>query len=307
MPTELERQAFSIKLQRDPTFWACYPHPRFPTISITGEGCAMDCKHCGRHYLQQMISCTTPKVLRETCAKLSSDGARGVLLSGGYNSEGYVPFEPFLDAIEQVKRETGLFLNVHTGLAPSSLARGLGRAGVDMASVDLIGADETIEQVLGIQRTTKDYKQTLKLLVKSIPRVVPHICIGLHGGEVRGESRALEIAADINIAAIVFLALIPTKGTVFESVQTPAPPVVGKLIAEARLKFPDVPLALGCMRPKSRGRVETELQALRFGVNRIEVPSAEAIRAAERMGLGVKKLNACCAVPAEGSFVSNMR
>ncbi len=307
MITKIQRRAFSMKLEHNPTFFSCYPHPKFPTISITGDECALNCKHCGRRYLQHMISCQTPDVLHKTCLELAMNGAHGALLSGGYNGEGYVPFEPFLGAIERVKRETGLFLNVHTGLAPPSLVRELGRGGVDMASVDLIGADETIKHVLGIQRTTKDYERTLKALEKSIPRIVPHICIGLHGGEVKGEFRALEMAAATDIAALVFLVLAPTKGTAFEGVEAPVPPVVGELIAEARLKFPEIPLILGCMRPRSGERVETELQALRSGVDRIEVPSVETIRAAERMGLEVKRLDACCAVPAEGEFVSNMR
>lgn len=307
MATKIQRRAFSIKLKHDPTFWACYPHPRFPTLSITGGKCVLNCKHCGGHYLKHMLSCSSPSVLFSTCLNLAANGARGVLLSGGYNEEGWVPLEGFIDTIASVKRETGLFFNVHTGLVPPSLAKELGKAGVDMASVDLIGANETIEHVLGIQRTTKDYEQTLKVLVGSIPRVVPHICIGLHGGQIKGEFRALEMAADIDIAALVFLSLIPTKGTAFEDVEAPTPPVVGELIAEARLNFPKIPLTLGCMRPRSEGRIETELQALKSGVDRIEVPSAETIRAAEKMGLEVKRLDACCAVPAEGKFVSSVK
>lgn len=307
MTTEIQRRAFSIKFKRDSAFYACYPHPKFPTISITGGECALNCKHCNHRYLRHMISCLTPGVLFGTCSQLATNGSRGVLLSGGYNSRGYVPFEPFLDAIGRAKRETGLFFNLHTGLVPPSLARELGEAGVDMVSVDLIGADETIKHVLGIQRTTRDYERTLKVLAKSIPRVVPHVCIGLHGGEVKGEFRALEMAAAADIAALVFLVLIPTKGTAFEGVEAPAPAVVGKLIAEARLKFPEIPLTLGCMRPRSGERVETELQALRSGVDRIEVPSAGTIRAAERMGLKVKRLDACCAVPAKGAFISGTK
>lgn len=292
-------QAFTVKLRRDSTFYACYPHPHFPTISITGDECAFNCKHCNHRYLRHMLPCLTPDVLFRTCSELASNGVSGVLLSGGYNEEGWIPLKEFIDTIANVKRGTGLFLNVHTGLVPPWLARELGRAGVEMASVDLIGSDKTIEYVLGIRRTTKDYKRTLKALEKSIPHVVPHLCIGLHGGEIRGEFDALEIAADIDIAGLVFLVLIPTPNTAFEGFKAPAPHVVGKLIAEARLKFPEIPLALGCMRPRSKGRVETEIQALRSGVDRIEVPSAETIKAAEKMGLKVKRLNACCAVPVE--------
>ncbi len=107
------------------------------------------------------------------------------------------------------------------------------------------------------------------------------------------------MAAGIDIAALVFLVLIPTKGTAFEGVKALAPSVVGELIAEARLKFPEIPLTLGCMRPKAADRVELELQAISSGIDRMEIPSAKAIEAAQNTGLRVRKLDACCAVPNE--------
>lgn len=299
MATKIQHRAFSIKLKHDPTFWACYPHPRFPALSITGGECVLNCKHCGGHYLKHMLSCSSPSVLFRTCLNLAANGARGVLLSGGYNEEGYVPFEPFLDAIERVKRETGVFLNIHTGLVPGWLARELGRAGVDMASVDVIGSDETIKLVLGLKRTTRDYKQALRDLSLAIPHVVPHICIGLHAGELKGEREAIEIAARAKISALVFLIIIPTAGTSFQNVSPPEPATVGELIAEARLRAPDRTLALGCMRPRDARRVELELQALRSGIDRVEIPSERTLEAARSMGLSVERLDACCAVPSE--------
>jgi len=296
MSEELEK-AFSVKLNRDRTFFACYPHPRFPTISITGKECALNCGHCGRRYLEHMRLCPTPDVLFTTCSRLASKGARGVLISGGYNREGYVPFEGFIDAIGQVKRETGLFINIHTGLMPAWLSRELGRAGVDMASVDLIGSDETIELVLGIEKTTRDYGRVLKELKRVVPHVVPHICIGLHEGKIGGEARALEIAAKIQPAALVFLVLVPTAGTPFEKISPPSPSEVGELITDARSKFPEATLALGCMRPRGDKRAEFELQAIRAGVDRIEIPSEQTIEAARKLGLDVRRLEACCAVP----------
>lgn len=257
----------------------------------------MNCKHCGRRYLRQMVSCQTPDVLRKTCLELASNGARGVLISGGYNSEGYVPFEPFVDAVRRVKEETGLFISIHPGLMPSRLARELGEAGVDAADFDLIGNDETAELVLGIRKGVEDYRRALRDLTREIPHVAPHICVGLHSGEIKGERKALEMAAEADASTLVFLVLIPTLGTQFERVRPPSPAAVGELVAEARLKFPEATLALGCMRPRGDGRVETELQALRAGVDRIELPSAETLEKARAMGLEVKKLDACCAVP----------
>lgn len=299
MTDELQSRAFSVKFKRDPTFFACYPHPRFPVLSITGRKCALNCKHCGRRYLEHMRPCLTPDTLFTTCAELAANGARGLLISGGYNNEGYVPFEPFLDAIERVKRETGLFINAHTGLVPSWLARELGRAGIDLADFDLIGDDETIKLVLGIDRTVEDYRNSMKALKRSLPYVVPHICVGLHAGEIRGELKALEVAAEINPQSLVMLVLLPTSGTGFEHVAGPSPEAVGETIAEARLKLPETMLALGCMRPRDSRRVEFEFQALSSGIDRVELPSEQTLEAARRIGLNVRKLDMCCAVPDE--------
>ncbi len=295
----IQREAFLAKARRDPTFYCCYPHPNFPTISITGDSCSLSCKHCSRHYLRSMVPCTTPDALFSTCLDLASNGARGVLLSGGYNSDGYISFEPFLDAIERVKRETGLFISAHTGLVPSWLARELGHAGVDLADFDLVGSDETIKLVLGVDRTAEDYRSSLHALNRHVPHVVPHICIGLHAGEVKGEREALQIAAEIEPKELVLLVLVPTIGTEFERVFGPSPAVVGELVADARLRFPMAMLALGCMRPRDARRDEIELQALRSGIDRIEIPGERTIEAARAMGLNVKYLHSCCAVPEE--------
>jgi uncharacterized radical SAM superfamily protein len=296
---KFQEQALKTKLAKDSNFYACYPHPRFPTISITGDSCALRCKHCNGHYLKHMIHSSTPDVLRKTCFKLASGGARGVLISGGYNEDGYVPFEPFLDAIEQVKQETGLFISAHTGLMPSWLVREIGKVRIDLADFDLIGDDETIEKVLGVERRVGDYRQTLIELGKWLPHVVPHICVGLHAGELRGELAALDIVANLNLSTLVLLVLSPTIGTKFEGVSRPAPSVIGEVIARARLRLPNATLALGCMRPRGIERGEIELQALRSGIDRVEIPERRTIEAARAVGLNVKRLDACCAVPIE--------
>ena len=287
----------SMKFKQDLTFYACYPHPKFPVLSMTGGACALKCRHCGRRYLEHMLPCLTPDALYTMCVGLAENGARGVLLSGGYNTEGYVPFEPFLDAIERVKRETGLFISAHTGLTPGWLARELGRAGVDQADFDLIGDDETIELALGIDRTVEDYARAMNALKRSLPHVAPHICVGLHGGEVRGERKALELAAEIRPHVLVILVLTPTPGTGFEHVSGPSPDAVGDIVRMARAMLPKTRLALGCMRPRDARRTEFELQALLSGIDRIELPSERTLEAARKIGLEVRRLDMCCAVP----------
>jgi len=303
MPAKNEQMAPSTGRNRE--FFACYPHPSFPTISITGDKCAFCCKHCGRRYLKNMISCTTPEALRDECLRLSSNGVRGVLLSGGYNKEGYVPFEPFLDAIKSVKSETGMFISAHTGLVSESLAKDLGKAGVDLADFDLIGDDSTIELVLGVRKKVEDYQRSMKALKRYVKYVVPHICVGLHAGEVRGEFRALEMASEIKPPLVVLLVLTPTAGTEFEKSLAPSVDDFRRVAAEARLRFPEAQLSLGCMRPRDSGRLGMELAALQAGFDRIELPAEQTLEAARDMGLEVKKLRACCAVPED--VIANLK
>lgn len=290
-------QALSIKFGRSKTLWVSHPHPRYPTISITGRRCDLNCAHCEGRYLEDMISVKNPGELYGTCSRLASNGSRGVLLSGGYNTEVYVSFESFVNPIHKIKKETDLFVSIHSGLMPPELVTQLADAGVDAVDFDLIGDAETIKLVLGIRKTPEDYGRTLENLVSEIPHVAPHICLGLHKGELRGEWRALELARKADISALVFLIMNPTPGTPFEKVKPPTPNEVGEFIAEARVKFPNIPLALGCMRPRGEKRSEYEIQALRAGVDRIELPTPETLEAARELGLESRKLEACCAVP----------
>jgi len=257
-----------------------------------------------------MLPCPTPDTLFATCLELASNGAHGVLLSGGYNSEGYVPFEPFLDAIERVKRETGLFISAHTGLMPRWLIHELARVGLDAAFFDVVGSNETIELVFGVERKITEYKRTLNMLRREVRWIAPHVCIGLHKGKIVGEFEALEMVSAVGIDVLVFLVFVPTAGTAFENVQAPDPSAVSEVISKAREMFPTVPLTLGCMRPRGAERIELELAALKAGVNRMEIPHEQTLGVARSMGLIVKRLDACCAVPdtiAVDRFVDNER
>jgi hypothetical protein len=95
----------------------------------------------------------------------------------------------------------------------------------------------------------------------------------------------------------VLLALVPTAGTQFEGAEPPTPAAIGEVMARARLRLPRAAIALGCMRPRGAERVEIELQALRSGIDRMEIPDGRTVEAARAMGLEVKRLEACCAVP----------
>ena len=162
---------------------------RFPAFSITGGACALDCDHCQAKILEPMIPATRPEVLeREVRTRAAAGDLAGFLLSGGSNRRNEVPFERFLPTIARLKADLPhLRIAAHTGLVDRSRAERLAEAGVEVAMLDVIGAEETIREVYHLDRPVADFEAALAALVATPLRVVPHVVIGLHYGRVLGE------------------------------------------------------------------------------------------------------------------------
>ncbi|MDD1777776.1 MAG: radical SAM protein [Candidatus Helarchaeota archaeon] len=297
--SELLATAWNIRQKNfDPVLHCFYPGDLFPAISITGSQCALHCKHCNKHYLSLMIPAERPEKLWEVCKNLEATGKIGCLISGGYNEQAMLPFEQFIPVIKQIKDKTKLVLNVHTGLVSREIALKLGEAGVDIVSFDVVGDEKTIQEMYGLKKSPENYLQSLKFLRGSkIRYIVPHICIGLNQGRLEGEIRALTLIKGTNPDIIVFLGLIPTENTPIQNLLPPSPKEIAKIIATARLLFPTIPLSLGCMRPGKIIRNEIDKLAIQAGVNRIEIPTQQAIQYAIQKGLQIQKHSSCCATP----------
>jgi len=276
------------------TSYYCSSPNDFPTISVTGRGCALKCKHCGGKVLDTMYSATTPKKLLELCTQLKRKGALGCLISGGCLPNGSVPIGKFVDAIKKVKRELGLVVFVHTGIIDFDAAEKLRNAGVDAALIDIIGSDETIREIYNLNVKVEDYENSLKALRESGIAFVPHIIVGLHHGKLKGESYALEIISRYKPSALVIIAFMPIHGTEMANVEPPKPLDIAKVITAARLIFPQTPLVLGCMRPKGEHRIKTDILAIEAGVNAIAFPTEEATKFAENQGYETVFSSLCC-------------
>lgn len=266
----------------------------FPTISVTGKGCALNCKHCGGKVLDTMYPATTPEKLFELCMQLKRKGALGCLISGGCLPDGSVPLGKFVDIIGKVKRELGLTVFVHTGIIDFDTAEKLGNAGVDAALIDIIGSDETIREIYNLNVTVEDYENSLKALHEAAIAFVPHVIVGLHYGKLKGEFHALEMISRYKPSALVIIALMPIHGTEMATVEPPKPIDIARVITAARLMFPQTPLALGCMRPKGRHREKTDVLAIKAGVNAIAFPAEEAVRFAESKEYKIAFTSLCC-------------
>jgi len=266
----------------------------FPSISVTGSFCALNCEHCERRILGTMISAQTPERLVEVCKDAKRRGAVGCLISGGCLPDGSVPLGRFIDAIAEIKCSLGLTIVTHTGLIDFATAKGLKEAGVDAVSIDILGADETIREIYHLDASTKDYEESLEALSASGIPFTPHVLVGLHYGSLKGELNALGMIAKYRPSALILIVFFPIRGTGMESVGPPSPETVMEVLVQARRMMPKVPIALGCARPKGKHRVKMDTLAVEAGVNAIAFPSLEAIKKAESLGLEISFSPVCC-------------
>jgi len=266
----------------------------FPAISITGESCALNCEHCKRNLLKTMIPAKTPEELLRVCRELHKKGAAGCLISGGADANGRVPLKEFMTAIKQIKKETNLMLAVHTGIVDKETAQEMASSDVDIAVIDVIGDSETIRNVYHLGASPEDFENSLKYLKESGVKIAPHIVVGLNYGKISGEFHALGILQKIKPEVIIFVSLMPLKGTPMFSVAPPKAEEIAKFIAAARIMFPDTPLILGCARNR-KDKPELDKLAVRSGINAIAHPSKTAIDEAEKMNLKINFKTICCA------------
>ncbi len=270
-------------------------HHIFPTVSVTGTTCAFNCKHCGGKVLETMQPAETPNKLLALAIKLKQRGASGFLVSGGCLPDGSVPLKHFLPVIQKVKRELGLTVFVHTGVIDQDTAVLLKKAGVDAVLIDVIGSDETIRKLGDMNLTVRDFAASLAALQDVGLKFVPHVIVGLDDGKLKGELKALRLISLTEPSALVVIAFMPLRGTAMEKVKPPQPVEIAKVVAAARLMFPKTPLALGCVRPKGEHRAQTDILALKAGVDAIAFPSEEAVKYAEACGCKFGFSSYCCA------------
>lgn len=268
---------------------------QYPALSITGANCSQQCAHCGGKLLLNMPDVSSPQRLLQKCRDLVAQGAQGVLLSGGCNGRGQVPWQDFTDTIAAIKQETGLYVSVHCGMVDDRAALALRRAGVDQALLDVIGSEKTYASVYHLPDGPQMLEQSLEALAAAELPVVPHIVAGLHFGRFAGENHALEILARHPPELLVIVAYMNLAGTAMENVRQPDPRGVCGLVIRARELMPHSQISLGCARPR-RDASALEILSLRAGINRMALPSHEAAALAARMGLQAEFRKTCCSV-----------
>jgi uncharacterized radical SAM superfamily protein len=274
---QLRRQNFAPELH-------IYHPVKTLSVSVTGASCALKCAHCGGHYLSAMTSLASlhaPEDIK----------ARSCLISGGCTPEGKVPVSGYLEKLARLKGPRRY--NFHVGLLSEAEIKALAPL-ADMVSFDFLGADSTIQKTLKLHKTVADYQLCYELLRRYCTHVAPHICLGLEAGRLVGEGKALELLAEAGLEQLVFIVLRPTAGTEYAKVCPPPVEEVAAFLAKARLRLPDIPLTLGCMRPGGAYRQELDALAVEAGLNGIVQPAAPALTVAHQKGLILKEHQECC-------------
>lgn len=254
-----------------------------------------------------MHNANRPEKLIEICENFKEAGAKGVLISGGCNSNGgLLNLARFIPALKNL-HQMGLIIKLHTGLVDEDMAKEIANAGVDIASQEIVGDQGTIKKIFNLEIGIEQYFTTFSnLQIAGVPYLCPHLCVGLHLGKLKGEINALKLMKESFIpSTIAIIAFRPTKGTILENRSAPNPQALGQVVKTAREMFPKTKLILGAMRPRSstrndpnkKVRLELELAALENGIDGIEIPATKTLRIAKQNGLKIKKIESYGVLP----------
>ncbi len=268
---------------------------RYPAISITGSCCTLNCDHCRTVILKPMVAATTPDQLLQKCLRFAADKHIGVLISGGCDAVGRLPWKDFIPAIREIKSRTSLFISIHSGLIDEATARALKEAGVDQALIDVIGDNQTFQEVYHVNFGVSRINESLEALQRADLRIVPHIVCGLYYGTIRGEKQAIEMISRFDaVEQVVIVALMRLRGTPMFDTPPVTAEAVAEIIAATRFKIPQVRISLGCAR--QRGNTRMEILAVEAGVNSMAIPSDEAVARAKELGLKINFQRTCCSM-----------
>ncbi len=266
----------------------------YPAVSMTGKKCSLLCDHCKGQLLRTMPAAVTPEELVEKAIQYNKKGCPGMLVTGGCDREGRLPWKEFLPAIKEIKKRTNLFVSGHSGILDEETARGFRDAGVDQALMDVIGDDSTYQKICHLKHGVSAIYDTMKYLNDAGVDIVPHIICGLENGSIRYEEAALEAVKLYNPAQLVIISLMPLPKTPLWGKTPPAAEEIAEIIVKARLMMPGTLLSLGCAR--QRGDIKKEILAIEAGINRMAIPSEEALEYAAELGLEIKYQKTCCSV-----------
>jgi uncharacterized radical SAM superfamily protein len=81
------------------------PGRNFVAVSLTGRHCDLMCAQCGARYLRHMKPALYPEALYKVALDAAKNGCTGMLVSGGSDKTGKVPYKDYLNIIKQIKKK----------------------------------------------------------------------------------------------------------------------------------------------------------------------------------------------------------
>jgi len=268
-----------------------YPGPRFPSVSVTGARCGLECPHCAGLPLSGMLPAETPEALLSLAGKLSKDGALGFLLSGGCGNDGVVPLDGFLESVRAIKNTTRLKINAHVGYPHREAIDRYAGAGIDTFSVTFPINDKIGKRYLCIDNAMSRYEETVEGFRNLRAKVVPHVLIGLD--DQTEEIEGLSVLASHNPKSLVVIVFTPLKGSPLSNAPPPTEARIVETLSFIRSAMRHTNLVLGCMRP--RGRIEMEAHLIEELLDGIVMPGTAALRAVTGK-VSLKRYEGCCAL-----------
>ncbi len=267
----------------------------FVNLSVTGSNCACRCEHCAGRLLESMVATPTPEEMKLVIDRLVKHDCQGILVSGGANSQGEVPLLPFAGMLAYA-HEKGLKVLVHSGLVKKETAVALREAGVDQVLMDIIGDRETIRQVYHLDQEPEQYLQSMLNCRKEGLQIAPHVIIGLHFGQIRGEFNALQMIQQAEPETVLLPVLTPACGTAMADIRPPQIDDAVRVLATARVLHPGTAISLGCARPPGIYKRQLEIRAVDCGVNGIAYPDENTVKYAGSRGLITVFNEECCSL-----------
>ncbi|MHA1854425.1 MAG: radical SAM protein [Promethearchaeota archaeon] len=278
------------------------PGKEFPSISVTGNYCALNCKHCDRKYLSGMLQAGSETRFKDALNYCIDHNSVGALISGGCTPSGKVPIEKYKDIIHEFKKKNNKFyLNSHVGLISYSEARDLKESGIDTVSYDLNLDPIVIHDVFNLDFKIQDYINSYDALLEAGLRVIPHILIGARFGRIARELDAIKVLFQNQPELLVFIAMIPPrkKGKIDPSFELLSPENIAKFFIIAKMFLPKTTLSLGCMRPKGNFSFDLERWAIQAGANHVVMPTMQTIKWVKSENFEIEFFDACCVIPKE--------
>ncbi|MFW5781989.1 MAG: hypothetical protein ACOCWO_01710 [Candidatus Muiribacteriaceae bacterium] len=250
------------------------------SVSLTGRSCEFSCPYCNGHFLRNMKTpgCEVPQ------------GITSLLISGGVDSRGVIPFDKFQDMLAGY-REKGIRINLHTGLV-NSQSNIPHENYADHISFDFTLDDDVITLTSGGRYTSDHYIESLDLLKGSGIPITPHIMVGINRGEVVKEYEALKMLAAKGFDKIALLVFMPSDGTEWKNISAPDVGDVGKVFAFSVNNFAEV--TLGCMRPGGSYRDRLDMEAYHCGIRRFVMPSRKLREFVSSNNIKVVEEYECC-------------